>query len=270
MKRTINQGRLLCFSALKNTLSELKDKANVTEIEFRDNWLNKISLNPTMTKQGWYSPPPFGMAVLSAEDNKPGRINFQSLRDKENFPSDRIINWETNLIYVYASNIDMELGLAGDFGTTLYFGNNPLVIEHFKNCYQAVKKILLFLEKTNSSVELFNKSQDIFFELGLQNCIVSYTDKEPLDLGHSIPLIETSWLKTKEVNSLTIDFMKNQRKFLNSSVDWDLNAVEQFTIEPRLKVINDKDLPQISFHYLVSKKNSFHVMTEGDSLFQFL
>ena len=269
MTRTINHGRLLCFSALKNTLSELKGKANITEIQFRDIWLNNISLNTNMTKHGWYSPPPFGMAVLSAEDKQPDRINFQSLRDRENFPSDRIINWETNLMYVYASNIDKELGLAGDFGITLYFGSNQLVIKHFKNCYHAVKKILLFLEKTNSSVELFNKSQEIFFEFGLQNCIVSYTDKEPLDLGHTIPLIETSWL-TNDVTDLTIDYMKNQRKFINSSVDWNLNSVEQFTIEPRLKAINETDLPQISFHYLARRKNSFHVMTEGNSLFQFL
>lgn len=266
----INYGRKTCFEAFKETLAEFRGKKNVTEIILRDTWLRKISTNNRMTDHGWYSPPPYGMAVLFADDVNPERIGFPSLREKEYYPSDRTLDWGNGLIYAYASNIDIQSSLPGDFGITLYFGTNDTVIEHFKNCYQSAQEVLSFLGRTNSSVELFHKSQMVFRERGLQNCIVSYTDTEPLDLGHSILLAGDVALQKHELSSTTTNSLRTQRKFINSSVDWKLSAVEQFTIEPRLKTIKEAGLPQVSFHYLATKKQSFQFANECDSLFCFL
>lgn len=270
MDDTINYGRKICFEAFRTTLEESRGRRNITEIIFRDAWLRNVSSNNRMTNQGWYSPPPYGMAVLFADDVNTERIGFASLRDKEYHPSERTIDWANGLIYAYASNIDIQLSLPGDFGITLYFGTNNTVIEHFKNCYRSVQEVLSFLERTNSSVELFHESQSVFRERGLQNCIVSYTDTEPLDLGHSIPFVDDfASLQKRELSSAISNYLRTERKFINSSSDWKLSAVEQFTIEPRLKTIEESSLPQVSFHYLATKKQSFQIADECDSLIRF-
>src|ERR1700722_14321711 len=104
MKGTINPGRLICCSAFGQTLANLKGKQNISEIEFRDHWLRQITTEAQMTRDGWYNPPPFGMAVLFALDEDYARIDFRSLRDSHNFPSNRTIDWDTGIMYPYALN----------------------------------------------------------------------------------------------------------------------------------------------------------------------
>src|SRR5665213_3117359 len=120
----MNNARKLSFEAFKETLNELKGKTNITEIMFRDLWLQKMKDIPSLTQNGWYTPPPFGMSVLFASDTDIKRISFESLRKSKNWPSKKTIDWGNGLLFAYSSFVDIETGILGDFDATLYFGTN--------------------------------------------------------------------------------------------------------------------------------------------------
>jgi len=125
----MNNGKKVSFETFKETLNELKGKEDITEIIFRDHWLEKIKNIPNLTINGWYNPPPQGVSILFALDNDIKRINFDSLRNPINWPTNKIIDWENGLLFAYSSFIDIKTGLLGDFDITLYFGKDLNVIK---------------------------------------------------------------------------------------------------------------------------------------------
>ena len=185
---------------------------------------------------GWYNPPPRGMAVLFGN-----RVSFNTLRDEKNWSNDTIMNWKEDLLYVYCSPIDKLSGMIGDMSLTLY-------------CYNAVQELFRELNQLENSAELFSCSEQIFAKYQLKNCIISKTDDTPLDLGHTFPKLES--LEEKE--SLTQIEKQKISKFINAHSNWKFKEGMQFTIEPQLVSVEDASLPQISQHYLVKKeKNQF-------------
>src|SRR5258708_22315776 len=116
-----NEGRQKAFAALMETLGEHQGKPNVTERDFQDSWKQRRQSKGSITADGWYAPPPKGMAVLSGEIAFPSRVSFESLRKEKYWPSDRVINWKSDLLYVYCSPVQIPSGFPGDFSVTLYF-----------------------------------------------------------------------------------------------------------------------------------------------------
>ncbi len=244
-----NMARQKAFNSLCITLEKLYGKQSIYEKDFKNEWYNNLTKENNIIADGWYNPPPNGMAILFGN-----RVSFDSLRNKKNWASDTIINWKEDLLYAYCSPVDKVSGIIGDISVTLYFGKDKEIINHIKNCYNATLEVFDVLDKVKNSHELFIASEKIFTVHKLKNCIVSKTDNTPLDLGHTFPKLEI--IQSKD--SLTKEEkqgISKARKFINENSNWDFIEGMQFTIEPQLiSTINTK-LPQISQHYLVKKEN---------------
>lgn len=262
IENNFNIGRKIAFETLEVTLKELENKPNISEKDFFHKWQEEMSQNDNMIAEGWYTPPPKGMSVLSGNEQ---RISFDSLRNEKNWVSDKRIDWNNDLLYVYASPVYIPTGMIGDIAVTLYFGKDEKIIKHFKNTNKAIKEIWNQLSKVRNSQELFKISQEIFYQHRLKNCIISSTDNTPLDLGHTFTKIdakkENKILTREEINQLSKD-----RKFINETTSWKFTKGLQFTIEPQLVSIDNPNLPQISYHYLIKKEEDFMICDDIDSL----
>ena len=256
-----NHARQKAFSSLKVTLDELYGKNNITEKDFAKSWQRNLEKYGDIIADGWYNPPPKGMAVLFGN-----RVSFDSLRNEKNWVSDTMIDWNTDLLYVYSSPIDKTSGMIGDISLTLYFGKDEKIINHIKNSYKATLEIFDNLDKCQNSQELFACSEEIFAKYHLKNCIISKTDHTPLDLGHTFPYLDNLQARDNLTKQEKQEISK-ARKFINESSKWDFTDGMQFTIEPQLISTENEQLPQISQHYLVKKMESgFIVCKDIDEL----
>ncbi|MCI8961765.1 MAG: hypothetical protein HFJ18_02445 [Clostridia bacterium] len=256
-----NIARKKAFNTLNNTLVYLYGKNNISEKEFKDIWQNNLNKETDIIADGWYNPPPKGMSILFGD-----RASFDSLRNRHNWASDTIINWNSDLLYAYCSPIDKLSGIIGDIAITLYFGNNIDIINHIKNCHDAVLEIFNKLNTIESSKSLFELSQQVFLKHKLKNCIISKTDNTPLDLGHTFPRLNNLTVKNKLTEDQNQEISR-ARKFINENTDWNFTEGMQFTIEPQLISIENHDLPQISQHYLIKKtKDNFIICNDIDLL----
>ncbi|MFA5750888.1 MAG: hypothetical protein WCX79_01830 [Candidatus Paceibacterota bacterium] len=264
----MNEGKKISLKIFKETLNELEGKKGVSEILFRDLWLEKARSTSALTKNGWYTPPPDGIAILFGSDEDVERINFDSLRKKENWPSEKEIDWERGLLFAYSSFVDVKTGILGDFDITLYFGKDERVINHFRLCHKATREVIDELRLINSSKSLFETSQKIFSKYGLRNSVISVSDSVSLDLGHSVPMINPLDIQDRILSSELIEKIRSERKFINNHSDWLLNGEEQFTIEPQFLSIENDELPQVCLHYLVKKKKDggLIISNENDEL----
>lgn len=260
-EKTFNIARQKALDSLCITLDTLYGKCNVSEIDFKNEWYNNLKKQNDIITDGWYNPPPKGMAVLFGS-----RISFDSLRNEKNWSNNTTINWNKDLLYAYCSPIDKISGIIGDLSLTLYFGSDEKIINHIKNCYDAVQEVFNNLNNFQNSQELFIGSEKIFAKHKLKNCIMSKTDNTPLDLGHTFPKLDN--LQTKD--SLTEEDktkISKARMFINENSKWIFTEELQFTIEPQLISTENPELPQISQHYLVKRfKNEFIICQDIDYL----
>lgn len=256
-----NLARRAATETFRETLRRLKRRSQVTERDFANEWLAAMSSVDGVSMNGWYNPPPDGVAVLTGIP----RINFTSLRDEENWPSTRTIDWENGALYAYCSPVNTASGMPGDFAITLYFGDNKHIRQHFHRTYQAVHEILTGIPSKASSGELFRHSTDIFDRWNLRNCVISYTDTVFLDLGHTFPALSTFDTLTRKLEPAEQDFIRRGRKFINNESDWPLNSHGQFTVEPQLIDVGDAELPQVTYHYVVTP-DSFGVLDDQDTI----
>lgn len=263
----VNPARTIAFETFCITLKQVMGESLITEIRFRDMWLEHMRQDTDISLDGWYSPPPSGIAVLFANEDKPGRISFRSLRDQKYWPTDRVIDWDTGLLYAYCSPVFIPKGLPGDFAVTLYFGKDPTIIAHFKNAYVATKEVIAAVTDCSNSSQLCRLSQSIFENHGLHNTVVSVTDEAKLGIGHGLPTISPEFFcNGRAITDKIIDKLCRSRLFINNIANWALESAGQITLEPQLMSLNNPDLPQVSFHYIVSFKNSLQVLTEPDGL----
>lgn len=256
-----NITRKKAFDSLNNTLIELYGKDNISEKYFKDVWQKNLNKEKDIIADGWYNPPPKGMSILFGN-----RVSFDSLRNRPNWASDTIINWNKDLLYAYCSPVDKLSGIIGDIAITLYFGDNKDIINHIKNCHDAVLEIFNNLNTIESSKELFELSQRVFLKHKLKNCVISKTDNTPLDLGHTFPRLNNTIINNQLKEDEKQEISKS-RKFINENTNWNFTEGIQFTIEPQLISTENYDLPQISQHYLIQKtKDDFIICNDIDLL----
>lgn len=242
------------FQALRETLQEMRGRAGISEIAFRDAWLSKLRANPKLFADGWYAPPPHGMAVLFASSADPQRICYSSLRDKCSWAGTTEADW-SGFMFAYSSCVGRDTGKLGDMDVTLYFGDDTRLKSHYRNCFAATNHLLDTVQPDDTSQKIFQRSEEVFAKAGLKNCVVSFTDTSPLDIGHHFPVLPKGMLQ-QQPQQLTDEhrqYISKARKFINGTSDWTIDEGMQFTIEPQLRSVHDSELPQISFHYLLEK-----------------
>ncbi|MBR3355779.1 MAG: hypothetical protein IKG47_10590 [Oscillospiraceae bacterium] len=232
-----------CFS-LDRTLDELNGIEGISELIFRDQWAKNMSESNDVFADGWYSPPPMGIAVLSDD-----RVNFDSLRNPEYWAGDTEINWK-GILYAYASPVDRVSGYIGDISVTLYFGNDNRIIEHIKKCHEATMTVFNRMNECGTAGDLFRMSQRVFEEYRLKSTVISRTDNMPINLGHTFPFLSgiSDKIKLSAEDKLTIS---TSRLFLNATADWGFDDNLQFTVEPQLVSLDDPSMPKITQHYVV-------------------
>ena len=256
-----NPGRQASFLALIRTLRDLSGKKHVTELSFRDKWLDLSTESGTVFENGWYAPPPRGTAVLFGE-----RLNFDSLRNRQNWSGDTMIDWDNGSLYAYSSAVDRQTGRMGDLSVTLNWGSNHKTADHIRNCHEAVLCLFSRMESVCTAADLFRLSGEVFKSHHLLSTVISRTDNLPSNLGHtfeSIPVRHDAPDLTEEERTA----LSGKRRFLNSGAEWSFEPGLQFTVEPQLISETDSSLPKITQHYLVqARSDGFCVCNDIDFL----
>lgn len=258
-----NSARQKATSALQETLKEFYGKEEISERIFAQRWLERLSQKKDVYAKGWYSPTPYGTAVLSGD-----RLSFDSLRNEKFWPSERIIDWRDGFLYAYCSPVDKISGYMGDMSVTLYFGKDEKIKEHFRNCRAAAEDIFDHLEDSEGPGELFRYSQEIFRSRGLLSNVISRTDSLPSNLGHTFAHLEEIADKA-ELTKEEIDHLSSSRHFLNQGADFVFEEGLQFTVEPQLLSLNDASFPKVTHHFVVKKReDGFIVCNDIDELLE--
>ena len=266
---------------LKRVLEQaLHSTKPVVEAEFRDQLLHELRTSAKIYPDGWYEPPPQGVAVLFGTDaeGENCRVNFGSLREKKQWPrEDVFLDRQKGIIYVYLSPIDKKTAIIGDFTVTLYVGHDPEIKKHLITCYKINKKIADSIRTGMSFSEISAISNKLLAEHGLKNEIVCKTSPSFGDLGHLVPgtgegwsrqekeVIESGqWEKVKETIS-------KKRVFVRAGETYHVKPGVIFTIEPRPTAIGNSKLPMASFHsfFIVHEDGKTELFTGFEGLFGF-
>ena len=224
----------MAFATLQETLSDLRARDGLTEKTFAATWQERLAGEEGLTKNGYYDPPPGGVAVIFADEADPTRLAFQSLRPEAWWPSDRRLDWRRGLLHAYCSPVHLGSRRPGDLGVTLYFGSERGIREHLNLPIAATQAVLAEVQPEMSSRDLFERSQAIFAQYGLRNNVVSQTDSA-VDLGHLLPILpEDIVVGGRLLDDKARDAIRDARRFVSAQDDWLLQPGDQLTIEPSL------------------------------------
>jgi len=266
--------------AFKTVLEKaLLSTERISEVQFRDAWIEQIQKNKRLSKEGWYLPPPKGVCILfgNGKQAEANRINFKSIRPKEMWPQDDIfLERENGLILAYASNVDLQTGIIGDFGITLYFGSDEKIQQYLKMCYLINKEIFDRVRVGMRLKEVYAVADACVKEKGLQCEHKSITDTTAAsNMGHTIPASYEQWTQNelRLIQSSDWESAKNlissKRKFTNPVEELAITPGFALTIEPRPFYLNNPLLPQAFFHSvcLVHEDSSKEVVTNYREIF---
>lgn len=253
----INLGRKFVADCLSNVIEHCLGKSGVSEQSLKNAWLEEISESGTLSRNGWYSPPENGMAVLVCSNGDVSRSHFRSFRDPQFFASTEPIDWSDALIIAYASNISVKSGLPADFATTLYFGSDKQIKGHFRRSIASCRQLFSELDQVYTGKELFGRLEDILGSVGIDGRTWSSTDQD-YNFGHTLPVLDPqlgsnhSSLASDDymVSDNTAEAMRKERNFLSRESELDLRSGIQFTIEPQCVSLDGKAIPKVMIHYV--------------------
>lgn len=255
----------------------LSSGQTISEALLRDEWLTEMRNNTDIYPDGWYMPPPHGIGVLFGMDADYGRMNYQSLRPQESWPQkDHILNRETGIIYVYASPVDKATGMIGDWGMTIYFGKDPEIIKHLKQCLKLNHQVIDHAQVGMSFADLTTYATTMFLQQDLSNQITSVTDSVGTNIGHTVPASYEQWTPEELQIFASDDWQKiltmisKKRKFLNTQEPLLIKQGIAFTVEQRLTKPSVQKIPMSSFHTIavVHQDGRKELLTDFDEIFK--
>lgn len=275
----IKQTRKIAADSLRITLQKLLSTSKpISEVKFRDTWLLELREHKEIFPDGWYNPPPHGISILFSTENDPERVNTKSLRWDKYWPNkSTFLNKEKGIVLAYASMVNRNTGIIGDFGLTLYFGKNNKIKDHFKRTLNSQIQIFKFSEIGKSFYEIYNFADDIFQKMNLSNNLwVNVTDPSGKNIGHIVPGISDRWTE-KEKTVLengdsnwqnVIDMLRKKRIFVSPAVEFTIQPGCAFTIEHRLK--SKENLPVVYFHTVAAfnENGEKELLTGFDEIFK--
>jgi methionine aminopeptidase len=247
-----------------------------SEKQLKDLWLKEMRKSKSLFPSGWYIPPPDGIGVTIGSESNPKRLSYTSLRSQENWPQEDIVfNPKAGLLFAYASPVNKITGIAGDFGITLYAGNNSEIISFFQKVYAINQKIVEMMKPGAKVSDVCKKIYAIFDKMGLNNIAASVTDPAKVNIGHSVPGTLRPYLK-KELGVIKSDnwetackVISERRIFFNEKVNYVFQPGDCFTVEPRLISLQASNLPLILFHMIAKiTQNKTKVFENFDSIFK--
>jgi hypothetical protein len=268
----IASARRAAVGTLRETLAGSLD-SNLSEAEIRDRWHAGLQTCPQLLREGWYAPPPHGIAVLvGSPDDGFARNGAPTLRPDPAWPSaDRRMGRDT-LLTAYASPVDERTGLIGDVMATLYWGEEASLHEHIRSAWQVTQAIAGEARVGMPYRDLYRVAIEIMEQSGMRNAIVGINDPTGTNIGHTIPWsaeppsrIEREILDSKDPEAIAALISAN-RVFINSAETTETPSTGAFTIEPRLHAAGR---PAIAFHVVVAfEQGHRHVVNELEPLFE--
>lgn len=164
---------------------------------------------------------------------------------------------------IYASPIDRATGVIGDWGGTIYRGDDSAARAHFQNCLVAMEQALDRIAPGMQFREVHDIAQSIFKERHLTNRrTVTLTDRIGTNIGHTIPW---SYENPTEGEMILIrggrfdplkDAISRKRIYVNRKETFVIPGTIAFTLEARLEDLENPNLPNVFFHYIVTFENS--------------
>ncbi len=255
--------REIASGSLLSALTDLLEEENVSEQDLHRTWLEKMTKNDSIFPEGWYSPPPKGICVLFGTDSDHDRLNYLSLRPQEMWArEDILLDKQAGIVYVYASPVDKKTGIIGDFGMTIYFGENPSIREHLSACYEINWSTGQFVQVGQSLSEVHRFAKERMTEKGLDNDVLSVTDPADTNIGHTIPDSFHAWAqkdqRTFESGQMSEirKIISAQRRFVSPAEDLKIVDGMSITIEPRPRIRNRPEIPMASYHTICSVYDS--------------
>jgi hypothetical protein len=238
--------------------------------------------NKHIFPDGWYTPPPHGIIALFADDTNIDRVNFQSVRPEKHWPrNDVFLNTKTGLLCLYASPVDKKSGVIGDFGLTLYFGDNQDIQTLLVKILDIDRQIFEFAKPGMKLSQISQYAENILHKNRMENQVVSRTDNAVVNIGHTIPVTYETWnQQEQEILKLgttnweeTKDMISSKRKFVNDIEPLTIQSDFGVTIEPRAKLLDKPELP-VSLYYhtiaLFRENGEKELLTNFDELFSFI
>ncbi len=259
MSVPVPHARTVATASLRRTLMRALESAHsCSELEFRDMWLQDMAGQRDILADGWYDPPPHGIAVIADTPQSPDRISFSSLRSQSSWPTSRRIDWRSDILYCYCSPVSLRDGLPGDSAATFYFGTDALITRHIDQTRRGLDEILALPFGGMTSQDLYHESCCIFERLSLRNAVVSVTDSMPNDLGHTMPVVPSSTGFGRYR-----DYVRGHRQFIDAQSVWSLDGCGWLSIEPQLVSVENQALPQIAYHVLVHVDSEIRILRDS-------
>jgi hypothetical protein len=236
-----------------------------TEKQLADSWIDAISRDNDLLPFGWYQPPPNGMSVMIAKEQPFARLNYMSLRDEINWPSEKIRYSQGSILYPYFSAIDRKTLMIGDYVGTFYNGADVTIRDWIRDVYHTTCKIVDNIRFGMSFSEIFSISENQMSTLGARNNTFSLSGGLASDIGHTVPLFgeETESIELYKIRSMSPEdlskFIADQRQFISGKSSFTINKPCAFTIEPQFLL---EGLPMASFHMIVIISNTSKLVVE--------
>lgn len=258
------------YTALSNLLNS---EEPISEAKLRDAWLQEMIKEDAIFPEGWYWPPPHGIGVLFGTEND-SRLDYDSLRPDQIWPKDNIyLDRKAGLIYAFASPVHKDTGIIGDFGITLYFGDNKDLQKILKTALEIDRAIEKGIKPGQKLSDIYELAQRTIKQAGLDNKITSVTDPASINIGHTVPASYEPWSKEQQKNIQSgkmASVISQARRFISAIENLEVQPGMGLTIEPRPKAIDQPNLPMVSYHTicLIHTDGKTELLENFDDLFR--
>lgn len=244
----IVRARSAAASSLLEALKSLHEK-KYSEKDVSLEWLSRIMMSGEVASNGWYTPPPSGVSVLIGHSPDYTRLNYESLRSKENWPQPDIRFEENSIIYPYFSAVDKQTNMIGDHVATYYSGANKEIQDWYREIYEMTRSLAFKAKQGMSFSELYNIADLMFNTIGVQNNTFSINGGLASDIGHTVPYFGQEHLESIDIdNEDNLKLLSNDRKFISKESNYEIGRNCAFTIEPQAIL---GGLPMASFHVII-------------------
>lgn len=256
--------------AAEIAIKSLVNINNISETNLRDTILSNIVNCNNLFPKGWYDPPPSGIGILF--DVSPfTRLQFKSLRNSESFPSEQSIFKNESVGIIYFSPVDLKTNMLGDIGFTIYNGKDEKIKNHIKKCYDTILSVAKYAEVGMKFSDLYSYAINLFKkEFKIVGWMTTTSDPNlGINLGHTIPGSFEKDLNFGNSFEEIRETIKNSRVYINQVENFEIPETCAFSVEARLADINDPELPNVFFHFIITfNKGNKRILENFENIFK--
>lgn len=237
----------------------------LSELEIKEKIVAEIKKHDEIFPEGWYNPPPAGIAVLLGKD----RLQYDSLRNENFWPQNNIFLEKETVGLIYFSPIDRSTGMIGDIGFTIYRGVDEKIKKHLKNTYKVIRSIAEYTKVGMEFSEICSFALNLYKnKFKTTKWVTISSPNFTINLGHSIPgSFEENFTFGNTYEEIK-DSIRTKRVDVNNEEHFKIPETCAFTIESRLEDLNNPAMPSAYFHFIVCfNKGEKTILENYDKIF---